>query len=216
MSGAYQLPNLVQVTNNPLGLEPLDIAMYQVLAINTFGSNDVSTLEPASPATYVRTDQPPFHLIHAWEDMPGFIQECRDFYDQLVATNAPVSLLRLDETNIPPQVALLGFPFGGHYTEVYAINTRDWDSLSTRTVVDFLDRLDPNPDPAAVLQTSLTGDALTLTWPMTKAALFLESADSLTYPAWAPVIVQPILADNRCTATVPLSGGARFYRLRTY
>jgi hypothetical protein len=67
-----------------------------------------------------------------------------------------------------------------------------------------------------VLQTSLTGDALTLTWPMTKAALFLESADSLTYPAWAPVIVQPILADNRCTATVPLSGGARFYRLRTY
>jgi uncharacterized repeat protein (TIGR01451 family) len=217
MSGAYDLNDFVQTANNPLGMAPLDIAMYQVLCLNTFGSLVETNLAAASPATHVRAGLPPFHLIHAWEDMPGFIQECLDFRDLLAATSNSVTLLRLDETNIPPAVAALDFPFGGHYHEVYAVNTRDWDSLSTRTVVDFVDRLDPPPAAPARLQAEAQAGQLVLRWPILRDSLFLEGTERLDSDGAWQLLFGRLIPTNGCyEVSLPLTGASRFYRLKRH
>lgn len=137
MSGAYDLFDLVAWPNNPLDLPALEVAGYKTLCLNTFGSWDKSVLDGASPATFARTSMPPFRIVYAWEDMPGFPEEAVDFFNLVAALGQPfVDLVKLEESDIPAQV--LALDLGGHYEEIYAINTRDFDSPSTRAVVDFV------------------------------------------------------------------------------
>jgi acetyl esterase/lipase/outer membrane protein assembly factor BamB len=215
MSGAYELNDFVKDIDNPLGLSDEDIAFFKILCLNAFGSLSYTNLANASPARHLRTQQPPFHVIHAWADMAGFIQECLDFRDLLTASHLPVTFLRLDETNIPPRVAAMDFPFGGHFHEIYAVNTRDWDSLSTRTVVDFLDNLDPPPAVPWLLSAAVQAETLELRWPIRREALFLESAVT-SDGGWQPVF-EALTPTNGCyELRQPLSGTSRFYRLRSY
>ena len=215
MSGAYDLNAMVQTVNNPMGLDSAAIAMFQFLCINTFSNLVEANLAGASPATHVRPDLPPFHLVHAWKDMPGFVQSSHDFYDLLRSINVPVTMLRLDETNIPPMVLGLGYPFGGHYDEMYAINTLTYDSLSTRTIVDFFDRLDPPPPASARLQAEVQGGQLVLRWPIQRDAFFLETAKT-PEGAWQPMFERLTLTNGCYELNQPLTGTNRFYRLRAY
>ena len=137
MSGAYDLFDLVVWPNNPLGLPAVEVVGYKTLCLNTFGSWDESVLDGASPATFARTTMPPFRVIYAWEDMPGFPEEAVEFFNLVAALGQPfVDLVKLEESDIPAEV--LALELGGHYEEIYAINTRDSASVSTRAVVDFV------------------------------------------------------------------------------
>lgn len=150
MSGVYDVHDLVQFPLNPLGLSAVDVLGYKTLCQNTFGSWDQSVLDAASPASSVNPEQPPFFLIHAWEDLPGFSQEAIDFHQQI--QNVPglsVQIYQLLEKEIPPEV--LSLDLGGHYEEIYAINTRNWNSVSSRLIADYINsplhyRFDVNRD----------------------------------------------------------------------
>jgi acetyl esterase/lipase len=142
MSGTYDLNDLVQFPDNPLGLTLLDVTMYRVLFTNAMGGWDQPRLDAASPATYVNAAQPPFHIIYAWDDMPGFNQEAVNFHQQTVDLAGPFAdILLLQESDIPPEVVALDFGgyFDGHYEEIYAINTRSPNCLSATTVADFIE-----------------------------------------------------------------------------
>ncbi|MBN1345612.1 MAG: carboxylesterase family protein [Phycisphaerae bacterium] len=138
MSGAYDLYDLVQTQDNPLGMSPLLAIGYQGICLNAFGAWDQATLDAASPATYAAAGQPPFLIIYAWEDLPGFGQEALNFHEQLSGIEGVTSEIRLlEESDIPAEV--LELDFTGHGLEIYAINTRDWDSVSTQVVVEFVE-----------------------------------------------------------------------------
>jgi pimeloyl-ACP methyl ester carboxylesterase len=142
MSGVYDLYDLVKYPLNPLDLSETEILSYKALVMNAFGGWDQATLDAASPATYVKPSQPPFHIVHAWDDMAGFNQEAIDFFDLVRGMNGPyVDIVLLEESDIPPEVLAMDFDgdFDGHYQEIYAINTMSWDCRSVMTVVDFIE-----------------------------------------------------------------------------
>lgn len=215
MSGAYNLYDLVKYPINLLMLDEVQVLGYKSLCAMVFGSYEEAVLNPASPSTYVSADLPPFHVIHAWEDMPGFPQEAEDFWNLLAAFQRPLdSRLRLVEADIPHEV--LALDYGGHYEEIYAINTRSWDCLSARTVVDFINKISPASE-AAGLQATQTGENLLLSWPITQDNLFLETSTELgADAAWRPVANPSVLANNRHWLTDSFAGTARFYRLKGY
>ncbi len=149
MSGAYNLQNFTQETDNPLGLTATEVAGYRALFIMVFGNILPQTLLGASPGFHASADQPPFFIIGLEEttdfsDMPGFMAETNAFYQQLSALHGPpVALRHLTESDIPPQVLALEFPdflgdVDGHYEEIYAINTASWDSVSGQAVADYI------------------------------------------------------------------------------
>ena len=137
MSGVYDLGDLVAWPGNPVGLTALEALAYRTLFALVFGGWQESTLAAASPAAFARTSMPPFRVIYAWDDLPGFAQEAVDFHGLVVALGQPfVDLVMLEESDIPPEVLALGL--GGHVEEIVAINTRDHDSASTRAVTNFV------------------------------------------------------------------------------
>ncbi len=137
MSGVYDLFDLVKWPDNPLGLSAAEVLGYRTLFANTFGGWDLSVLDGASPAAFARTSMPPFRIICAWEDMPGFPEEAADFFALVASLGQPfVDLVKLEESDIPAEV--LALHLGGHVEEIVAINTRNHDSASTRAVVDFI------------------------------------------------------------------------------
>jgi acetyl esterase/lipase len=137
MSGAYDLAALAAWPGNQRGLSAVEVLGYRTLFLSVFGGFDAASLAAASPATWVRTSMPPFRVIYAWEDMPGFPEEAVAFHSLVTALGQPYAdLVELEESDIPAEVLALGL--GGHYEEIYAINTRDHDSVSTRAVVDFI------------------------------------------------------------------------------
>ena len=213
MSGAYDLHDLVEYPTNPLSLDEVHVFGYKALCAMVFGSYDQPVLDAASPATFVRADLPPFHVIHAWEDMAGFPQEAEDFWNKLAAFSRPLdSRLKLLESDIPQEV--LALDYGGHYEEVYAINTRSWDCRSARTVVVLINRISPEPQPAG-LKSMQPGGALLLNWPNLQDSTFLETVTELEPGAtWQPVTNLSALANNRHWLTNSLAGTARFYRLK--
>ncbi len=146
MSGTYDLNDLVQYPLNPLGISPEEILQYKALMVKVFGNYDEVTMNAYSPSEFVGGGQPPFRLIWAWDDMPGFPEEGQRFLDQLSSFGGlAVDSLLLEESDIPQ--AVLDLDLGGHYEEIYAINTRDWDSLSTRAVASFIDPTVPFQSP---------------------------------------------------------------------
>lgn len=137
MSGAYSLSDMVAWPVNPLGLEAAEVLAYKTLMANAFGSWEPDVLDPASPTTWIGSGLPPFRIIAAWEDMAGFQQMAIDFHAAVAALGGPeVDLLILQESDIPSEV--LALDLGGHSEEIYAVNTRDHDSVSTRAVAEWV------------------------------------------------------------------------------
>jgi len=156
MSGAYDLYALVKYPLNPLGLSAAEVLEYKALCLTTFGSWQQEVLDAASPAKFIRPDQPPFYLISLIEsgeflDMPGFCKEADNFYADIQNMgNAVVEMKRLTQADIPPEIAAIDFPGDeeGHREEIYAINSRYWNSVSTRMVADFIKYYPAIPEPA--------------------------------------------------------------------
>ncbi len=145
MSGAYDLYDMVAFPLNPLGLDANEVLQYKALMALVFGSYDETVLDLYSPSEFVNTGQPPFRLIWAWEDMPGFPEEGQRFYDEVASLAGPaIEGFLLLESDIPQEV--LDLDLGGHAEEIYAINTRDWDSVSARAVASFADPSVPYPE----------------------------------------------------------------------
>jgi hypothetical protein len=67
------------------------------------------------------------------------------------------------------------------------------------------------------LDAALTNSNLTLTWPLSGAALSLVTANNLPpFGSWSPVIAATWTTGRVFSATLPLpSAGARFYRLQS-
>lgn len=151
MSGAYDLWDMVDVVGNPLGLSAVDLAGYRALTALVFGGNAKPQLDSVSPQTFASSGQPPFLVIGLEEsegfvDMPGFAGEARAFSQHLQGlVPAPAVTTRwLGKGDIPSEVLSIDVPdfdYDGHYHELYAINTVNWDSTSTRLVADWASSL---------------------------------------------------------------------------
>lgn len=154
MSGAYNLYDLVEWPNNPLGMDGVEVLQYKTLCLNAFGSWELGILDGASPSKFIKTNQPPFLIIglnvtDTFKDMPGFAQQSQNFYSQILALNGPaVELKLLNESDIPQQVLDMDFPadYDGHYEEIYAINTVNWNSVSSQIVADYIQDIPSAPN----------------------------------------------------------------------
>ena len=148
MSGTYDLIDMVDFLRNPLSLTPADLAAYNVLLTSVFGGTSKPTLDAVSPQVQASSTEPPLLVIGIEEsdgfvDMPGFHAEAENFYQHLTSLEPapPVAMRWLTRDDIPPEVLAIDIPdfdYDGHYHEIYAINTRDWTSASTRLVTDFV------------------------------------------------------------------------------
>jgi hypothetical protein len=149
MSGAYNLSNFVMTANNPLQLSDAQIDAYRALFLLVFGNLLPQTLLDASPGYHANANQPPVHIIGLTEsdgfyDMPGFHLDAGNFYNQVHNLNGPpVALSYLTKEDIPPAVLALNFPdfigdIDGHYEEIYAINTLNWNSISTLMTATYI------------------------------------------------------------------------------
>jgi len=153
MSGAYNLYDLVEWPNNTLGLDAVEVLQYKTLCLNAFGSWDQGILDSASPSKFIKTNQPPFLIIglnatDTFKDMPGFAQQSQNFYSQILALNGPaVELKLLNESDIPAEILDVDFPadYDGHYEEIYAINTVNWNSVSSQMVADYIQDIPSAP-----------------------------------------------------------------------
>ncbi len=174
MSGAYNLYDLVIWPSNPLGLDAVDALGYKTLCQNTFDSWEEDVLLAASPGNFINVDQPPFLIISLNEegeflDMPGFVQDADNFYNSIEGLNGPqVEIARLNVTDIPQEIVDVDFPgeTEGHYEEIYAINTKMWNSVSTHMVAENLDVLPATPIP----EEATMGEMITFNWQDEKLA----------------------------------------------
>lgn len=92
----------------------------QTATAKTFGS-DPNVLRRASPKTFVRADGPPFLLLGAENDFPGFLTDAKQFYESMRKAGqgeierwiAPerdhFSLMRLDDRDNEARLLLLDF-----------------------------------------------------------------------------------------------------------
>jgi hypothetical protein len=63
------------------------------------------------------------------------------------------------------------------------------------------------------ITTSIAGDSLSVTWPVSPGGFVLEMSDSLLPDSWTPVSGSPTMAGGLNTQTVPLNGVNQFFRL---
>ena len=195
MSGTYDIYDMVKWPLNPLNLTAQEVLEYKALCLNTFGSWDKAVLDAASPATFIHPNQPPFFLItlnqtNDFKDMPGFPIEAENFYNAVRALNGPpVHIDTLSEEDIPPEILGLDFPgdTDGHYQEIYAINTRYWDSRSTQLVAGYLDIVPEIPILAAPSPNASMPLTATMTWKRSRHSTYyhlqVTDATSLADPS---------------------------------
>lgn len=154
MSGAYDLYDLVEYPNNPLGLTAFEVLEYKTLCMNAFGGWDQNLLDSASPEKFLKSNQMPFRIIalnesDTFKDMPGFGQQARNFYSAIVGLNGPsVDLKLINETDIPDYILAVDFPadYDGHYEEIYSINSLSWGSRSAKLVAEFIQTVPTQPE----------------------------------------------------------------------
>ena len=108
-SGLYDLAPTWSISNN------------QKLATEKAFGNDPAVLKRASPIHYVRPDAPPFLILSAFADFPGFALDARKFADALRSAGAKeihqhmfkgtdhFSLVNLDDENNAVRRTTLGF-----------------------------------------------------------------------------------------------------------
>ena len=150
MSGPYNLYDFSQYPMNPLGLTAEEVLMYKVMLSDAFGGWDQQTLDSASPWQFVNKNQPPMLVISTENDMPGLEKESVNFvnYVQRLGLGVSVESAKLlisdysAETWATAKAMAEAEPavskYVGHYAEMVAINTAEYNSRSTRLVVDFM------------------------------------------------------------------------------
>ncbi len=208
MSGAYDLYALVKWPMNPLDLTAQEVLEYKALCANAFGSWDDGILDAASPQSFINSKQPPFYLITLnttsdFKDMPGFPREAESFYNAISDLDGPfVQLDSLNKEDIPPEIVVLDFPgdTDGHYQEIYAINTRNWDSRSTKMIAGYLDVLPQTPAPLSPAADAVVDSVAELTWRRSSLSSYyhLQASSSATF-AEEDIIFDARLADTTWT-----------------
>ncbi|MBI5591419.1 MAG: alpha/beta hydrolase [Deltaproteobacteria bacterium] len=150
MSGVYNLYDFSKYPMNPLGLSLEDILMYKAMLLNAFGGWDQTTLDGASPWQFINERQPPMLVVSTEDDMPGFEAEADRFIAFVQGAGLGVSLegskIALSDYSSATWAAATAMAaaepavsdYVGHYAEVVAINTVEYNSRSTRLVVDFV------------------------------------------------------------------------------
>lgn len=68
--------------------------------------------------------------------------------------------------------------------------------------------------PVPSLQVNLSSQEIIFTWPASAAGFVLESTVTLSPPDWSSVISVPMVVDGQNVVINPVTGSARFYRLR--
>src|SRR6185312_793598 len=66
---------------------------------------------------------------------------------------------------------------------------------------------------APSITTSISGDSLSVTWPVSPGGFELEMSDSLLPDSWTPVPGSPTVLNGLNTQTSPLNGANQFFRL---
>lgn len=207
MSGAYDMFDLVQFPLNPLGLTADEVLMYKTLCLNTFGSWEQDVVDGASPAKFIHPKVPDFLIIKlnetdTFKDMPGFGQEALNFYDDVLALNGPdVQLLQLKKSDIPEEILQLDFPgdFDAHYQEIYAINTKYWNSVSSQMVAHYVQDKPALVQPAFPEHNSYVHptDSITLAWHSgVDASCYKLRVIAETQPGEQDTVIQRLLVDT--------------------
>ncbi len=222
MSGTYDLYAMVKWPLNPLNLTAQEVLEYKALCVNTFGSYDKEVLDAASPIKHLSQNQPPFYLItlnqtNDFKDMPGFPKEAQNFYDAVLALNGPsVHLDILNKEDIPPEIYALDFPgdTDGHYQEIYAINTRNWDSRSSKMVAGYLDLQPETPLPAHPENGASTTTETTVIWHQSREASYyhLQVSDASSF-ADPDIIFDAFIADTAWTLSNLVPNKDYFWRV---
>jgi hypothetical protein len=65
-----------------------------------------------------------------------------------------------------------------------------------------------------ILKATVAGGAITVSWPESGADFVLQTADNLSSPTWVPETTVPVVESGIKKVVVPMTGTARFYRLR--
>lgn len=150
MSGPYNLYDFSKYPMNPLGLTAEEVLMYKAMLFEAFGGWDQQILNVASPWQFVNKNQPPMLVISTENDMPGLEKEAMNFMDFVQNSGLGVSVesakLLLDDYSAQTwdaatEMAAAQPPvskYVGHFAEMVAINTAEYNSRSTRLVVDFI------------------------------------------------------------------------------
>lgn len=68
---------------------------------------------------------------------------------------------------------------------------------------------------APVLNATVTGQMLELSWPELPLGYTLESSPTMAEGTWQPVTNSTTQSDGRLRLTLPITGGSRFFRLRS-
>ncbi|NOZ60762.1 MAG: carboxylesterase family protein [Calditrichaeota bacterium] len=203
MSGAYELYDLVAWPSNPDGLNAQEVLEYKGLCAIVFGNWEQGTLDSFSPQEFIKVNQPPFRIIalnetDTFPDMPGFSQQANNFYSAILALNNPsVEMKILNENEIPEKVRQMDFPEDtkGHYQEIYAINTRDWDSRSSKLVAEFLQTVPEAPTlQAPGDRENNVAPYATLQWEVAKKAIYyhLQISENENFPVDSLFFDSPI------------------------
>ncbi len=225
MSGAYNLYDLVEWPNNSLGLDAVEVLEYKAICLNAFGSWEQGVLDGASPAQFIKVNQPPFLIIglnvtDSFKDMPGFAQQTQNFYSQILALNGPsVQLKLLNEADIPPEILAVDFPadYDGHYEEIYSINTANWNSAATQIVASYIQSA-PVPPEIFQPETGATDVSLNpdLIWEQCENSLYywLQVAKESTFAADVIVFDSPV-ADTVWTISNLTPATTYYWRIAT-
>ena len=116
------------------------------------------------------------------------------------------------ELSLPGGVGLTNGTWTGSVTVPQAgsgVTLVAQDSLGNQGVSSGFDVL-----PAPQLQASWDGTNLTLAWPGGPAGFVVETTSGLTPPEWVTVTNAPVSSGGGWQVTVPLSGGAGYFRLQ--
>ena len=99
---------------------------------------------------------------------------------------------------------------GGVTIDLFLFSTNP-DLMTKYTEADF-EQLFINPVPR--LSATRAGKNVVLSWPAASSGFILESAATLSTPAWSTVTTTPVVNGTLNSVTVDASAGTRFYRLR--
>ena len=153
MSGAYELEDLMKYPNNPLGLDENEVLMYKKIVFYAFGTyNNETVLNDGSPQEHITTSIPPFLVLFAEDDMPGFPGEALNFVDAIrdLLPNEPqrAEIRFVSRADISEQAWSVAADMAsrqevmsdyvGHYAEVTTINQNEYNGRITRLIAEFV------------------------------------------------------------------------------
>jgi hypothetical protein len=100
-----------------------------------------------------------------------------------------------------------------------------WERLSIGWTPEYIDGVTNNfsakvmavdsAPPPPTLSVSADGQNLVVSWPATMTGLYLESRPAVNASVWSPVYPQPLRVGDIYQTSIPMSEGARIFRLNS-